>query len=225
MPDYEYVNPTTAEAESIEIRHLGDLVGEMAYRLSGCPALVMRKELQNAWADFATQTGALSFPAKASLATGRRKYGFAPPVDATVRAVRDIHLAHVDEEGHVTHHPSPWFWKHYSYANMGSVVSIVLDFDIDEAFLEADNLLLCKLECRPTIGSEDIPDFIFDKWARAIVAGAMSRLCSMPNRPWTDASVAAQSSIEYRNAMNEASLDGIKNRRGNFNVTNLEGWA
>lgn len=225
MPDYEFVSPTTAEAASIEVRHLGDLVGEMAYRLPGCNALAMRKELQNAWADFATQTGVLSFPVKARLAKGRKKYGFAPPVDATVRAVKGIHLGHVDEDGQITHHPSQWLWRHYSYANLGNAVSIVLDVEIDDAFLEVDNILLCLLECRPTIGSEDIPDFIFNKWARAIVAGAMYRLCSLPNHPWTDSALAAQSLIEYRNAMNEASLEKIAGKRGDLDVTNWEGWA
>jgi len=225
MPDYEYISPTIAEAESIEMRHLGDLVGEIAYRLPGCPALVMRKELQNTWADFAARTGALCFPAKATLAKGRKKYGFAPPVDATVRAVKNIHLAYVDEDGHVSHHPYRWFWRRFSYANLGSAVSIVLDLEIDDAFLESDNLLLCKLECRPTIGSEDIPDFIFNKWARAIVVGTLYRLCSMPNHPWTNPAIATQSQIEYENATNEASIEQVEDRRGNINATNWEGWA
>ena len=225
MPDYEYTSPTTAEAESIEIRHLGDLVGEMAYRLSGCNALTIRKELQHAWADFAARTGVLRFPARAALVAGCKRYTFAPPVDATVSAVRDIHLAFRDTDGNITPHRYRWLWRRYSYANAGSVVTIALDMDIDAAFLEADNLLLCLLECRPAIGSEDIPDFIYSRWSRAFVAGAMYRLCTMQGKSWTDAAIAQQSLIEYENATNEAALEQIADKDGRVHVTNWEGWA
>lgn len=225
-PDYEYRNPLDEDAVALEPRSLGDLAGEVVYLLPGCAPLMIRKELQNAWADFAARSGAFRFPMRRRLEKGVREYRFSPPADAAVREVRNLRFGFMDGEGG-TVRLRPRFWMRHavSWRCAGAEAVVRLAVAVDDAFLESDNFISLELECRPRVGSEDIPFFVYDRWGRAIVAGALQRLCSMPNRPWSDAAVAARSQVEYENALNEASLDLVENRRGEVNATNWEGWA
>ena len=225
MPDYEYRNPLNEEAEAIEIRHLGDLAGEMVYRLPGYSPLMIRKELQRAWVEFANRTGVLRFQVKTALVAGKRKYGFGSPVPATISRVWDIHFAYEDENGAVHHDPHQ-LWDKVGYANNGERATVILDFDIGEDDLQGRNRLCCLLECRPLVAGEDIPAPIYARWGHAIVAGAMAHLCSLGGgRPWADTALAQQSLIEFQNAMGEASRAAMGNGRGDISVVNREGWA
>lgn len=233
-PEYEYKNPFNEEAEGIEIKHLGDLAGEMVYRLPGCSALMIRKELQQSWYEFASRTGILRFPMKMALVEGKRKYGLTAPCPAAISRVSGFMLAMEDADG-VHPHRYEWAWHRIGYANNGEHATVLLDFNIDADFLKTDNRLLCKLECRPLVATEDIPAPMYARWGHAIVAGAMAHLCALNtnkynyqvagNRPWADPALAQQSQIEFENAINEASLDTMRDPRGNINAVNWEGWA
>jgi hypothetical protein len=134
-PEYEYKNPFNEEAEGIEIKHLGDLAGEMVYRLPGCSALMIRKELQQSWYEFASRTGILRFPMKVALVDGKRKYGLTAPCPAAISRVSEFMLAMEDADG-VHPHRYEWVWHRIGYANNGEHATVILDFNIDADFLK-----------------------------------------------------------------------------------------
>lgn len=58
----------------------------------------------------------------------------------------------------------------------------------------------------PHIGEERAPKAFLRRYGDALVDGALARLFSMSNRPWTDGEQARQHGIAYANALSEARL-------------------
>ena len=227
----EYKEPLFEEAEPTEIEHLGSLAERMVYRLPGCADLMIRMELQNAWYDFANKTSLLRFDMKAPLVLHQHRYEFKVPCDAVIKEMRNVRLGCMRPHRHHRHH-----YHHFHTWIMGDHIReglgghgerpfIELLFPVDEDLLKHEDTVFCQLECRPKMGSEAIPRWIYDKYADAIVNGAMYRLCSMTGKPWSDAAVATDALRIYENAMNEASINAISNNTGKLIATNFEGWA
>ena len=61
----------------------------------------------------------------------------------------------------------------------------------------------------PRISEERAPRQFLRRYGDAIVDGALVRLFSMTNRPWSDPEQARQHGIAYSNALNEARLRGM----------------
>lgn len=61
----------------------------------------------------------------------------------------------------------------------------------------------------PHIGEERAPKAFLRRYGDAIVDGALFRLMSMTNRPWSDPEQARQHGVAYANALSEARLRGM----------------
>lgn len=60
---------------------------------------------------------------------------------------------------------------------------------------------------KPTRTSTGIDDFIFDRYVEAIADGAIARLASMPNKPWSSPSVAATANVDFCNKKRDAKIE------------------
>lgn len=59
----------------------------------------------------------------------------------------------------------------------------------------------------PHLSATDLPDWLLNRYAEALVAGAISRLALMPNKLWTSDKLAAAKNREWRNGISTAKAD------------------
>lgn len=223
---YVFKNPLKVEGHATDIRNLGDLAEEMVYRLPGCADLMIRKELQRTWSDFATRTRILRIPFKIELKSGCKNYIIPLDMDASIDRLINMHLAFEDETGITSSDDKEFFYRDWNFLRtLDYEPAIALNFKVDSNFLKRHNRIFGTAECLPKIGSEDIPAWIYDRFGRAIAEGAMKSLLSMQGKPWADPAQAQQSLIVYENALNDAIMPDMENSRGEVDVTNREGWA
>lgn len=66
------------------------------------------------------------------------------------------------------------------------------------------NGLRLRVALTPTRSATQVHDILFDRYADAIVHGAISILCTVPDQPFTDLKQAAASSVRFRAEANLA---------------------
>ncbi len=220
----EYKNALEENAVAANLRNLGSLADDMVYRLPGCDDVMVRKTLQAACRDFCERTSALRFHIPVTFDVGRRSYPVVAPCDCRVKAVREVKFFHLWVETvdgvEVTH-------KVFTPANRKWTVEpgpvVVFTGAITEEFISSCTGFIAEVDCVPSMNSEDLPGPFVDQFGEAIVAGALSRLFAMQNRPWTDAAQAASEKITFEKAVNEAAFQAIGPR--GTDAVNYGGWA
>lgn len=220
----EYKNALEENAVAANLRNLGSLADDMVYRLPGCDDVMVRKTLQAACRDFCERTSALRFRIPAEFEVDRRSYPVVAPCDCHVKTVRDVQFFRgwsetVDgnEVIRLTFLPADRKWR------VDPGPNIVFTGAITEEFLLTRTGFIAEVDCVPSMNSEDLPEPFVDQFGEAIVAGALSRLYAMQNRPWTDAAQAASEKITFERAINEAAFLAIGPR--GTDAVNYGGWA
>ncbi len=190
--------PLAIASQPLALSHLGSLASEMVYRLPGCSDLMIRKELQHAAADFCRKSGAFTVEIEAAF-------------DENDIAALDV--------------PFSAFIKNVLSARIGDVTLRPESYRVvpgDPPFLtltentflpsgEQENVVV-EAMLVPKAGCEDFPDDFLNRYGEGITHGAMFRLLSMKNKPWSDTSQAGIEATEYQNALNDAAL--TMRRRG-----------
>ena len=183
-------------AQELQIANLGSLAENMVFDLPGCADMMVRKKLQEVFAEFCHKTNALLFNAVVPLKHGVAKYALNAPFNCIVESV--VRVANGNRLLRV--------WRDYTLSD-GCPVHVVLPDGFTENiahFPPEMKTLACRCVLVPRLNSEECPDWFLQKYGYAIRAGAMARLKEMGGRPWADNSQATREMITYTNAMNEA---------------------
>lgn len=191
-------NSFEKEIETPEIDTVANLAEDMVYRLPGCTDIMIRKELQRAYYDFARLSCAITTKQVIHLHDGQVIYSICPQVPrmqiCTVRAVY-IDGRKLTKGEYATH---------YDAITISSF-----------ALVEGHRHLVVVLQEVPHFGDEEAPRWFIDKYRQAIVAGALVRLFGMTGKPWTDAAQAQSEMITWENYLTEARVNSNTNGTNN----------
>lgn len=64
---------------------------------------------------------------------------------------------------------------------------------------------------QPTATAQTLPDILFRRYREAVAAGALYRLLSTPDKPYTNPELAAMHYTRFQDAMTDAGIDQFKN--------------
>jgi len=71
-----------------------------------------------------------------------------------------------------------------------------------------------SLVFRPNHNSDTLPDWLFDRWAYGIAAGALASMMNMPGKPWSSPQLAGYWQRQYIGALSEAKGEITQEYRG-----------
>ena len=71
-----------------------------------------------------------------------------------------------------------------------------------------------RVVLRPTRDSDELPDYFFDRFGEALIAGAVSDLMLSPGKPFYNPSLAAEFKRQYSRGVIRASVEKRKLGRG-----------
>lgn len=83
-----------------------------------------------------------------------------------------------------------------------------------------ENGLKISVALQPTHTTMQVPDILYIHYAEAIAVGALSNLCSIAGRPFSNPDMAMQYKEDFRHAINNATSDAVHGfSRATFNST------
>lgn len=196
MSDPVYSNPLEEEAAPDDFVNLGSLADDMVYRLPGCSDLMIRKTLQQVYAEFCLQTWALRATTSITPVVAQREYRLVIPSQTYIFRVVAVkrNKSQLKEVRDYT-------------ALTGTPARIVLTRAPE--VVSAGDEILVETVCVPTRGAEDVPTWFSTMYGAAIVSGSLFKLFAMSGKAWSDPAQAQVEAIAYQNAMSDASLKGI----------------
>lgn len=184
-----YIGDTAIEFEPVETENIGSLAALILPELPDCGDLMIRQQLGFALREFCRETDAcvVEQPCMAKM-TPFGAYAFpiaGVPSGMILGTVLDVLANGSSVPFEVKDYPSP------------HVVS--------RGYICEDDRAVLKYSVYPKAGGEDCPRWFKERYAEAIVAGAMHHLLSMNKKPWSDPQRAAEYGAKYIDAINEAS--------------------
>ena len=190
-----------AEWERPEFDSVPSLAENAVWRLPGCDDTVLRKTLQEIYRDFCKRSAALRTWRKINLEPHTAHYMVAPilsgEIDCVTRVLRDgLYPLRQRCEWSVSGNP-PFIDLPFAKRIVASDTAVE---DVPPEFVLVEAVEI------PHIGEERAPKAFLRRYGDAIVDGALFRLMSMTNRPWSDPEQARQHGIAYSNALSEARL-------------------
>lgn len=79
--------------------------------------------------------------------------------------------------------------------------------------------VVVEVALKPTRDTDRVDDELYNVWADAIIDGALSRICRVPNQPFSDVSFAAAMQASFADKTARAKIEGYHGRmRGNSTV-------
>ncbi len=180
-----YIGGDAIEMESIETENLGSLADAMVSELPGCGDLMVRQALGKSLRDFCRETDACTVRRLVpGFERDPRGVPLSAPPGMSVQSVLD---ARAD----------------------GRPVGFEVSWSGSTTFAHVDAPRSSDVEIRfsvvPKIGGEACPSWFKERYAEAIVAGAMWHLMSMTGRAWSDPARAAVYGARMSAAIAEAS--------------------
>lgn len=184
-----YIGNSAAEVDPVETENIGSLANLIMPELPGCDDLMVRQQLGYTLREFCRETDACV-------------------IDQPCPAKPTLHGDYMFPILGVPH---------------GMVLGTVLDFsirgasaafrvfDTPVAHVVADGCVCVgdvarlRYSVYPKAGGEDCPAWFKERYAEAIVAGAMHKFLSMAKKPWSDPQRATEYGMQYANAINDAS--------------------
>jgi hypothetical protein len=184
-----YIGDNAMEVEPVATDNLGPLAKLILPELPGCDDLMVRMKLGAALREFCRETNAcvVTMPAKVIRNDKGYDYIYAPPAP----------------EGMV-------IGSLLSVKNFDGTLVEWGDGDINRGMIvigrgARDEFVNVSYSVYPKAGGEACPERFVERYAEAITSGAMHKLLSMTNKPWSDPNRAAQYGAEYADAISEAS--------------------
>lgn len=196
-----------AEWEMPEFDSVPSLAQNMVYLLRDCDDTLIRKTLQEAYHDFCARSAALRTWRKVEIADGETNYLVAPILSADIDCITQVlrygrfplrqgrDWRTIGDSPAVIHLP---FLRGRRFA---ADAELVEDVPPDFVMVEAVEV--------PRMSEERAPQAFLRRYGDAIIDGALVRLFSMANRPWSDGEQARQHGIAYSNALSEARQRGM----------------
>lgn len=211
------------DAQPLQVVNLGSLADNMVYLLPGCSDLMIRKTLQSVYREFCDTSASLRMKATFDIEDGVQEYTLQPIFSCVVDSVCKVWL------GDKVLKPV----RDFTLMD-GDLIKVVLPLGRVSGIADMDVSLIPTLEVEcvlvPTLNSEECPSWFHQKYGTAIISGALYRLFSMTNRPWSDPAQASREFNSYQNAVNRSRLaicsgDGSVSGSGEIDCINREGMA
>lgn len=186
-----YIGESAIEMEPIETDNIGSLGALVLAELPNCDDLLIRQQLAYALREFCRESNACVIEVPVCAECPKDTWGYripmpAAPQDMMVGTILDVKVAGGHASFKVRDTPYPHIHILGTYICKGDKVSV-------------------RFSVYPKVGGEVCPTWFKDRYAEAIVAGAMHHLLSMQKRPWSDPVRATQYGAKYADAISEAS--------------------
>jgi hypothetical protein len=189
------------EWERPEFDSVPSLAENMVYLLRDCDDVLVRKTLQATYRDFCKRSAALRTWRKIELEAHETHYPVAPILSGEIDCVTQV----MRDGRHPLRQGCDW-------KVIGDPPFVELPFA--KSIIEPDTavedvppeFVIVEAVEIPHISEERAPRSFLRRYGDAIVDGALARLFSMTNRPWSDPEQARQHGIAYSNALSEARL-------------------
>ena len=222
-------NEYQIEREMVEPRSVAELAEDVEFRLPGCSEVLVRKSLRTAYRDFCRLTQCYRTVRRAAPCPGTAAEAWTYPVipqipgcqvDAVSSVtVNGVRLKDSEWEARVfplftvsirrmperfakcrcalhagPHHGrDPWRWPH------GPLHPDPCGWDkVDIEVVEV-----------PRFDSESAPAWFLDRFADAVISGALAKLFAMQGRPWTDPAQCQQETVRWENFCTVAKLNSL----------------
>lgn len=217
------MNSFETEWDRPEFDSVPSLAENAVYLLPECNDVILRKTLQEAYRDFCKRSAALRTWRRIPLEIGRSHYPVAPVLSGEVDCVTQVRWRHgreVVRDWHVEGDP-PVLHFHRLFEPHDFIRSPNVAFVQTRPNVAAEPVLIPPEVVKyrgepfsawveavevPSLNEERAPKAFLKRYGDAIVDGALVRLFSMSNRPWSDSEQARQRGIAYSNALSEARL-------------------
>lgn len=188
-----YIGNNAMEMEPVETENIGSLGALVLAELPKCDDLIIRQQLAYALREFCRETNACVIEGPACIERDPRLWHTklmlpSAPQDMIVGSVLDVKV------------------------NGRSVAFEVRDTPcrhvLVDTYICKGDIPVVRFSVYPKAGGERCPAWFKDRYAEAIVAGAMHHLLSM-KREWNDPQRAAEYGAKYTDAIAEASYRSI----------------
>lgn len=183
-----YIGNNAIEVESVETDNIGSLASLVLAELPECNDLLVRQQLGYALREFCRETDACVLTAPVKFEAHPREWGYSAPLPAAPQGMVVGTVIEVEECGYprgfeIRHDPDRIHISDFYGSSQSQV----------------------RFSVYPKAGGEECPKWFKERYAEAIVAGAMHHLLSMSGRSWSDPQRAAEYGAKYINAIAEAS--------------------
>ena len=195
-------NSFQQEQEKPEFARISELAENIVLRLPGCDDVMIRKSIQEVYREFCRETKCLTAERPIEIEPGRIEYPLFPMFGGVVTDVRAVAIGVQRLRAGVD----------FSIVGASPVVVALAPQWVEELpraplaeahIHAAPRIMRVVQEEVPALNSEETPPGFIEQHGEAICSGVMARLCSMLNRPWSDAQVAAIERTNYENAKSE----------------------
>ena len=217
-----YKNPLTERNPEREDASVLSFAEELVYRLPGCPDITVRKALMDCWRQFADKTSCWKERPLIPLAAGGDTYAVPTMFGAAVKSLEGLAFCKLDDNGVRRGYRRMSLFD--AWHDQGGMLMIRLADVPSETSVAAYPYIEARVVLLPNRKSESAPQWVLDIYGPALAAGALYRLASQTNKPWGNAELAAQSFVEWNNALNRAAIRAIS-PSGRIDAHNYEGWA
>ena len=196
-----YLGEDAIEFEPLEMDNIGSLGSLVLPQLPRCDDLLVRQQLGASLREFCRESDACTMETVAAVSPCRDGRGSQFPFPATPHGMVVGHILEVrsDADGE----PVYFEVRRNPYPHVR-----VSDY------LGVDGRVRVLFSVCPKAGGEECPAWFKERYAEAIVAGAMNKLLGMANRPWSDPQRAAQYGATYADAIAEAAYGAHGNEGG-----------
>ena len=185
-----------------------DLTTEVVLELHGCPNLIIEPELKRSAIEFFNDTKTWRVSDSPALEAGESSVAVPLPTNTAL-----VEVITVSYQG------NPMTPTTLEAVMMDPISGTspcrfyeqdsVIHLDPKPANLE-DKTVDVLIAIKPNRASTELPDLIVDQYFDCISKGALARLTSMPEKPWTNAQLFQKSMLEFEMGKKEA----IKKAKG-----------
>ena len=220
-----------AEWERPEFDSVPSLAQNMVYLLRECDDFLVRKTLQEAYRDFCKRSAALRTWRRVEIESDINTFMVAPILSGEIDCVTQVRwdgtLSPIRGWCCVGHPPMlslPSLSAHDFFFGSRAPVPqerpdvgsfepprppIPIDGEPPAPLRGVPRGILIEAVEIPHLNEERAPKLFLQRYGDALVDGALVRLFSMTNRPWSDPEQARQRGIAYSNTLSEARQRGM----------------
>ena len=191
---------------SMDFKPWRDFVPHVQPSVPNCPVPTMVNAIREAAIEFCQATGIWPLISeKTTLLTGEEAYKLASPDNAEVEAVNIVrvngrNLTPITEDDFYSKPKAAGPPKHYVVVEPLTVLLWPAPDTMDIGAMEV------KASLQPSNASTESPAFLFTRHREAIVAGALSKLMIIPEKPWTNPQLSSFNEAKFKSKKNEARI-------------------
>lgn len=214
-------NEYQCEREAVEPRSIGELAEDIELRVPGCSEVLVRKALRTAYRDFCRVTQCYRTVRRAELRRDAMSGAWTCPVAPMISGCQVDAVVAVKVNG-VALKDSEWTSSVFPMFTV-SVRRTPERFERCRCPMHErrrpphgpeewpDGPARVEIEAVevPRFDREDAPAWFLDRFADAVISGALVKLFGMQGRPWTDPAQGQQEAVRYENFCTVAKMNAL----------------